>query len=410
MRSRNIPLAARNLALLLWNQLRKASRRSTQQSRRGMKHAREAAKHARAQVKAGRERVRDEALTAYGGTVRGGRAWTRLYQRAWGQITLEQSVRRELRAAARGSAPIVVGPWLSEVGYEALYWVPFVRWFAGHYRIEPERLIVVSRGGTGSWYRDVASGYVELLDLFSPQEFAARNDERKAHGDQKQLGLGTFDAETLDRVRRAVGRDDLNVCHPSAMFRLLRQFWLGNESLQHVLDHTRFVPLQGDPGLALPGLPSRFAAVKFYSGHSLPDTPATRERLRALLLRLADEMPLVVLNTALTLDEHQDYLIGGIPGVMALDAWLTPQNNLAVQTEVIRRAERFVGTCGSLAWLAPMLGTPTLAVYSDAAFLTPHLYAAPHIYAGMAAAPFTPVDLRAIEALAGAAPLAARPS
>ena len=35
-------------------------------------------------------------------------------------------------------------------------------------------------------------------------------------------------------------------------------------------------------------------------------------------------------------------------------AHFTPQTNLGVQTEVIRRADRFVGTCGSLAWLAPM--------------------------------------------------------
>ena len=41
---------------------------------------------------------------------------------------------------------------------------------------------------------------------------------------------------------------------------------------------------------------------------------------------------------------------------------MTPQNNLAVQAEVIRRASLFVGTCGSLAWLAPMLGVPTMAV------------------------------------------------
>ena len=36
------------------------------------------------------------------------------------------------RQAARGG-PLIVGPWTSEVGYEALYWVPFLAWAADHY-------------------------------------------------------------------------------------------------------------------------------------------------------------------------------------------------------------------------------------------------------------------------------------
>jgi len=86
---------------------------------------------------------------------------------------------------------------------------------------------------------------------------------------------------------------------------------------------------------------------------------------------------------------------------------MTPQNNLAVQAEVIRRATRFIGTCGSLAWLAPMLGTETLAIYADDYFLLPHLYAAGQIYRAMDAAPFVPADLRALDAVA---PAVARPA
>jgi ADP-heptose:LPS heptosyltransferase len=105
----------------------------------------------------------------------------------------------------------------------------------------------------------------------------------------------------------------------------------------------------------------------------------------------------VFLNTGLALDEHEDFAFRTIPNAITLDGCLTAQNNLAVQTEVIRGASQFVGTCGSLAWLAPMLGTPTVAVYADDHFLTPHLYAARHAYASMRAAPFTPVDLNILE-------------
>ena len=46
-----------------------------------------------------------------------------------------------------------------------------------------------------------------------------------------------------------------------------------------------------------------------------------------------------------------------------------------------------------------MLGTKTLALYADDHFLAPHLYAARQIYPSMAAASFTPVDMRALHTL-----------
>ena len=55
------------------------------------------------------------------------------------------------------------GPWLSEVGYEALYWVPFVRWFA-ELRHRSERIVALSRGGVAAWYGGIASRYVEQFD------------------------------------------------------------------------------------------------------------------------------------------------------------------------------------------------------------------------------------------------------
>jgi hypothetical protein len=119
--------------------------------------------------------------------------------------------------------------------------------------------------------------------------------------------------------------------------------------------------------------------------------------LRRLVENIGRRDPVVALNTNLALDEHADYLFRDVPGVITLDGYMTPQNNLAVQTEVIRRADRFVGTCGSLAWLAPMLGTDTLAVYADDHFLTPHLYAARHAYNSMDAARFTSMDLAVLD-------------
>jgi hypothetical protein len=263
--------------------------------------------------------------------------------------------------------------------------------------VDPARVTAVSRGGVSAWYAGIASGYVEQFDLCTPSEFAARNEARRGEADQKQLGVAEFDHEILRRARAQLGIGTANVCHPSAMFQLLRQFWLGNDSLQSVLDYTEYEAISEMASIQLPTLPDRFVAIKFYTGRSLMDTPENREQLRRLVERIGRHCPIVALNTNLSLDDHADYVFRDVPGLMTLDGWMTPENNLAVQTEVIRRAARFVGTCGSLAWLAPMLGTDTLAVYADDHFLTPHLYAARHAYHSMQAARFTPMDLAVLD-------------
>jgi len=393
----SISVAAQNLARALWNRTAKLVRRGRQWTRRRGKDLRETRKHARAQVKWSGERGRDAAQHAYAGAVRTSRYWDRLRHRAWPLVSRDVAVRRLLRAAADGSDPIIVGPWLSEVGYEVLYWVPFLRWFTRQYDVQPERVIAVSRGGVSAWYDGVSSRYVEQFDLFTPREFTERNEARRGDADQKQLGISDFDHEILARARGRIGIDSAHVCHPSAMFQLLRQFWLGNDSLQSVLEYTEYEPIAEAAPIELPTLPDRFVAIKFYTGRALMDTPENREQLRRLVERIARRHPIVALNTNLSLDEHADYVFRDVPGIVTLDGWLTPQNNLAVQTEVIRRAARFVGTCGSLAWLAPMLGTDTLAVYADDHFLTPHLYAARHAYHSMQAARFTPMDLAVLD-------------
>src|SRR6266850_4199993 len=90
----------------------------------------------------------------------------------------EWAVERSLARLAAGSDPIVVGPWLSEVGYEVLYWVPFVRWVQSQFRVPASRLVVVTRGGAASWYSDITTSAIELFDLMSPDDYASRNVQR----------------------------------------------------------------------------------------------------------------------------------------------------------------------------------------------------------------------------------------
>jgi hypothetical protein len=99
------------------------------------------------------------------------------------------------------------------------------------------------------------------------------------------------------------------------------------------------------------------------------------------------------------LDEHADYEFARSGRVISARPWLRPQNNLGVQTQIIAGAKAFVGTCGSLAWLAPRLGVDTSAMYVDPKWLHAHLAVAMRAYHKLDAGRFAAADLRALEVL-----------
>jgi hypothetical protein len=319
-----------------------------------------------------------------------------------GEVAAELRVLRDIGRVAAGREPIVIGPWLSEVGYEVLYWIPFLRWFKDRYRLDDERLVVVSRGGVASWYADITSRYVELLEVMAPATLSARNDARRSveeDGGQKQSGQGALDAEVVELVRARLGMGAVRVCHPSLMYRLFRQFWLANRAFDVVNAHARFTRMTAPQVVDPSRLPRDYVAVKFYTGATIADMPAHRSALREIVRRLARERSVVLLDTGMSLDEHEDYVFSGVENVTSLRGLLTPQNNLAVQTQVIAGASSFVGTCGSVAWLAPLVGVPAVAVYADDRFLLSHLFVARQAYRYAGGAPFLPLDLQGAAAL-----------
>lgn len=314
-----------------------------------------------------------------------------------------EAVDAEVARLVAGNGPIVLGPWLAEVGYEVLYWIPFLRWLQDAHGVQPHRLHVVSRGGMEAAYGGIAAGgYVDIFDLMAPSELAARNAERRAvaeGGGQKQSELSPLDDELLAAARERLGLGQAVVCHPSLMFRLFRHVWHGNLPTDVLRRHTRYVAASGAvlKGLAPTGVPDDFIAVRMYAGPALSTSPATRAAVRAVVARAAEVAPVVLLDFAAGIDEHEDFVLDDLPGVTSARSLMTARTNLGVQLELIARARFFLGTCGGLAWVAPFLGVPTVAVYDSDHLLLPHLYLARQAGRAAGAADFTPLDLRAAE-------------
>jgi hypothetical protein len=309
------------------------------------------------------------------------------------------AVDREIAAVGASGGTIVAGPWLAEVGYEVLYWIPFLRWFQDAFAIPPERFVVVSRGGLELAYEGLAGTYVDLFDLMTPVELAARNAGRQTSdegGGQKQSSTGALDLDVLDAVAARLGRRADAVCHPSLMFRLFRNVWHGNLPMDVLRTRTRYRLTDRAWPAPLPGLPDDYFAAKLYAGPALSSSAETRASVRAVVEAASRLAPVVVLDTDFGIDEHKDFDLTGLPGVSYLGSRLEPRTNLGVQMALIARSRGFVGTCGGLAWTAPMLGTPTVALYDTDRMLGPHLTSMRHARHESAAAPFSTLDLTAL--------------
>lgn len=301
----------------------------------------------------------------------------------------EERVLDRLVRAGRSGGPVLVGPWTGEVGFELIYWVPFVRWALGHAGIDPARVTVVSRGGTAAWYDGLARHYVDALDLATPEEFRRRTAENP-----KQRVMGAFDRELLRRAVRRPGPGAVSLVHPAMMYALLYPYWRRDASIARLDAYTRYrryAPLPAaDAGVALP---ATYTAVRFYFSQCFPDTPENRAFVGSTIRTLAASTDVVVISAGVGLDDHADARVERGHRVHTVDAGLHPSTNLAIQTAVISRASAFVGTYGGFSYLAPLYGVDTVAFYSEANFQVPHLHAAQHALSLVGGGRLTPVDV-----------------
>ena len=130
------------------------------------------------------------------------------------------AVRRIDQIAASGR-PVLIGPWTGEVGFELLYWIPFVEWVRAHWNLAPEREVIVSRGGVASWYDADAARYVDILELFSPDDFRSAVAEEK----RKHRRPGAFDERLSKQSPGTAMLAEIDVLHPGLMYRSFAPYW-----------------------------------------------------------------------------------------------------------------------------------------------------------------------------------------
>lgn len=284
-----------------------------------------------------------------------------------------QAIKGLVKQLSADSAPIVIGPFRSELGFEASYWQPFLSWLAKQVKGFDQRAVVVTRGGLAPLYATVATRGMDLYALRSVTEVRRENlYDQKHTGLLKQVRPTDWDTRVLEDAARALQLGPVfHTVHPAWMYWGLAPYWEEAQGLRYLHAVTDYAPI-AKPA-AFPGsesLPPVFVAMKFYNRATFPypdgDVEAFVGRCAAMI---AAQVPVVLLSSSSEYDDHSDLPIQG-PNIFSLtpppgQPGVPPHENLLLQASVLARAKAFVGTYGGMAQLALRLGVPSVSLWKE---------------------------------------------
>ena len=265
----------------------------------------------------------------------------------------------------KSSRPILVGPFLGEAGIEALYWLSFIENLkqAG---IKPERLIPIGRGGSACWYGTPTG--VEIYAMRTPQQVRVESTVRRMKtGMMKQLAWTPFDRAIVTDAAQSLGLKKYLTLHPSWMFQTLSPYWAGMRGMDWLHGRCTYAFLPPPPLPAGVQLPPEFVAVKFYFRSTFEYKHDALQLAKTTVKKLAETIPVVILNTGIHSDDHRDLQFKAHPHITVLKDLmpLTPQNTLWAQSAVLARAQGFVGTYGGLAQVAQRFKKPAVTFFTS---------------------------------------------
>jgi hypothetical protein len=269
------------------------------------------------------------------------------------------------------------------VGFELLYWIPFVQQFRHQYKIPKERLIAIGRGGSACWY-DMAgqADLYEHVPLETARVWSVQASQQT--GSMKQTREEPWETHVCGLTAASLGLQKYHRLSPSWMYGLLAPWWTGQRSQAWINDrlaHAVTLPApQMDPALQAK-LPPAYIAMRWYARPTWPYQESLVQWTRTFVEGIAKTHPVVLIDS-FHADDHADLHLGTIPNVQRLSdlTEMTPLNNLAVQSSVIAKANAYIGTYGGMSQGAMRWGIPTLALYTEFGQTAPeHLALTQHL-------------------------------
>lgn len=266
--------------------------------------------------------------------------------------------------------PIIVGPWRSELGFEVSYWIPFLRKLAAVVPNFASRAVTLTRGGASCLYTGLALPGSDLFALRDVTEVRRENlydqQVRQKGATQKQVEPTDWDdAVCADLAEATKMRLPYHVVHPAWMYWLCAPYWnedVGLRPLLNLCDFSKPLPKPILPADVL--LPPKYVAVRFYGRHTLPThDPVVRDLIKQVVATIAAQLPVVVLRSGGSYDDHADLEIEG------RNIWYVnptaAEHNISAQMGALSRAAAFVGTYGGVAQAALGMGIPSVGLYQN---------------------------------------------
>lgn len=281
---------------------------------------------------------------------------------------MDDSARNNLAAsiehALEGDGPIIAGPYLSDVGIELLYWIPFLRWLLEARGLSGNRILAVSRCGADNWYQSLGIEYMDMCDLLGYEEFNQRLDDLRTTN-MKQQEVNEFERNILDIVRGKLGIRNYRLLHPSLIFNGFLQAWKRTIPVELLLDYTKFVKynVKHDVSKNL-GLPEEFVALKLSFCRYLPENQKNREFFEKLSKMLCAKFNVIDLDMGMEVDKHRAFQLD-IDGMYKMEPRAGCRDMFNHQTEVISKAQLCIGTHSNISSIAVQMGIPTLNLYSE---------------------------------------------
>jgi hypothetical protein len=205
----------------------------------------------------------------------------------------------------------------------------------------------------------------------TPQDIRVeRRLQLSKHGLLKQESRSDFDSGVLrDAAETLKLGTKYHVVDPAWMYHLLAPFWAGHRGAEWLSPRTHYQQLNAPSIPDTVTLPESYIAMRFYSRKTFP----IKDRhvfpfMKAVIEQCVQTHDVILLDSDLSLDDHAD-LTREVSGkrIHHLKDYVTllPEQNLALSSAILQRANGFVGTYGGFAQLALRLGTPSVSFYTE---------------------------------------------
>lgn len=255
----------------------------------------------------------------------------------------------------------VFGPWMGELGFEILYWGPFVNAYSkpGDY--------VMSRGGVECFYSDTI--YIDLLDSIDNLQWVSYENKREnIFGGEKQRDWTFSELLLCNSIAKISGlrREKTFFIHPKNMFNIYN--FNPSDDFEHQLSLLKLFSLKilsqvkNESTNISNQVNSKIALNAVYSRKGLTESQI-KEFFESEFMKIKSREFTILNIENKFIDARHSFVPLANADMMQIHSCKTSEN-LKQKIDQILSCDLVITTDGGLAYLSVLLGKDTVAVRS----------------------------------------------